>query len=236
MLELVDGDTLADRLRDHRALSLDDALAIARQVADALQAAHDKGIVHRDLKPANIALTSDDQVKVLDFGLAATQAGMILGTAAYMSPEQAKGRAADKRSDIWALGCVLFEMLSGTRAFEGDDPSDILAGVLKGEPNWNALPADVPPAIRTLTRRCLEKDRHHRIGDIAVARFLLDEPKSGTPAATAVPEATPRSALWRRAVVLAVVALGAAALGGAVMWFVTPRTEPRGSGCCSRQH
>jgi len=252
VMELVDGETLADRLRDRRALPLHEGVAIARQVADALQAAHDKGIVHRDLKPGNIALTRDDEVKVLDFGLAkyesgmeghardgevansptmtfaATQAGVILGTAAYMSPEQAKGRAADKRSDIWAFGCVLFEMLTGRRAFEGNDASDILAGVLKSEPNWNALPPDLPASIRTLITRCLEKDRQHRIGDIAVARFLLDDPASSVPAAAAGGQpAAPRPALWRRAAVLGAVAIGAVAIGGAVVWLVTPRTAPR---------
>ena len=172
VLELVEGETLAERLKAGP-LAFNEALTVARQVADALQAAHEKGIIHRDLKPANIAFTSEGQVKVLDFGLAkaldpvaqgfspadansptlslaATQAGMILGTAAYMSPEQAKGRGADKRSDVWAFGCVLYEMLTGRRAFEGEDVSDTLAAVLRGEPDWTALPANVPPSIRTL--------------------------------------------------------------------------------------
>jgi serine/threonine protein kinase len=173
VLELIDGETLADRL-NRGALPLDEALAIATQIGEALEAAHERGIIHRDLKPANISLTKDGQVKVLDFGLskvtetasgpsvdlansptltspaAMTGVGVILGTAAYMSPEQAKGRAADKRSDVWALGCVLYEMLTGKRAFEGEDVSDTLAAVLRGEPDWTALPADVPPAVRTL--------------------------------------------------------------------------------------
>ena len=180
--------TLSQRLK-RGALPLDEAIGIARQIADALAAAHDKGIIHRDLKPANIALSSQDQVKVLDFGLAramdaadrsdtsnsptltfhATQAGLILGTAAYMSPEQAKGRAADKRADIFSFGCVLFEMLAGRRAFEGEDVSDTLAAVLRGDPDWTALPATTPPSIRSLIQQCLAKDRKERIGDIAVA-------------------------------------------------------------------
>src|SRR2546427_3914439 len=188
ILELVEGETLAERLKAGP-LRLTQALTIARQVADALQAAHEKGIIHRDLKPANIALAADGQVKVLDFGLAkalepdlskdisnsptltlaATQAGVIQGTAAYMSPEQAKGRVADKRSDVWAFGAVLYEMLTGQRAFAGEDVSDILATVLKSEPDWTALPADVPASIRTLVKRCLEKDRARRVADVAAA-------------------------------------------------------------------
>src|SRR3954447_24987683 len=165
VLELVEGGTLADRLAKGP-IHITDAVKIAKEVIDALEAAHDKGIVHRDLKPGNIALTADGQVKVLDFGLArfeageagssieltnsptlafaGTQAGVILGTAAYMSPEQAKGRAVDKRSDVWAFGCVFFEMLTGRKAFEGEDVSDTLASILRGEPDWTAFPADVP--------------------------------------------------------------------------------------------
>jgi serine/threonine protein kinase len=161
VLELVDGEALDSRLKTG-ALPLDEALALAKQIVDALEAAHEKGIIHRDLKPANIMVTVDGRVKVLDFGLAkhdpaasgtsvgpgathsptltfaATQAGVILGTAAYMSPEQAKGRAADKRSDVWSFGCVLFEMLAGKRAFEGEDVSDTLAAILRGEPDWRS--------------------------------------------------------------------------------------------------
>ena len=176
VLELVEGETLAERLtRAKGPLPLDEALRIAREVVDALEAAHDKGIIHRDLKPGNIMLTVDGQVKVLDFGLARyestepggvsdlthsptlaygrTQAGVILGTAAYMSPEQSKGRAVDKRSDVWAFGCVLFEMLAGKKAFEGEDVSDTLASILRGEPDWAAISG--MRALRSLVRHCL---------------------------------------------------------------------------------
>src|SRR2546422_275011 len=223
ILELVDGETLASRL-DRGRLPLDDTLTITRQIAEALEAAHERGIVHRDLKPANIALTADGHVKVLDFGLAKavepsvagnlansptltspammTGAGVILGTAAYMSPEQAKGRPADKRSDIWAFGCVLYEMLAGRRAFDGDDVSDMLASVLRGEPDWSALPSSVPPPIRTLVQRCLVKDRRQRIADISVAQFLLIEPASlelvaGAPPAAATTIGPP---FWKRVI------------------------------------
>src|SRR5438105_8315147 len=180
VLEFVDGPTLAARIA-RGPIPIDEALPIAIQIADALEAAHEQGIIHRDLKPANIKLRSDGTVKVLDFGLAKamepaagsspsmsmsptlttpamTQAGMILGTAAYMSPEQAKGRAADKRSDVWAFGAVLYEMLTGRRAFEAEDVSDTLAAILRAEPNWAALPANTPPNMKRLLRRCLQKD------------------------------------------------------------------------------
>src|SRR6266542_5916838 len=198
-MELVEGESLAQRVQGVRdsGFGISDSVRIARQICDALEAAHDKGIVHRDLKPGNIMLTHDGQVKVLDFGLAkieagvaggpggathsptltfaGTQVGMILGTAAYMSPEQAKGRVADKRSDVWAFGCVLYELLTGKRAFDGEDVSDTLAAVLRGEPDWDALPAAFPPSIRALIKGCLERDRRQRIGDIAAARFVLSD-------------------------------------------------------------
>jgi serine/threonine-protein kinase len=246
VLELVEGDTLAQRIA-RGPIQVTEALRLARQVADALQAAHEKGIIHRDLKPANIALTHEGQVKVLDFGLAraiepdpladpsdsptftraATQAGMIMGTAAYMSPEQAKGRVADKRSDVWAFGAVLYEMLTGKRAFEGDDVSDILATVLKSEPDWTALPADVPASIRTLVMRCLEKDRTRRVADIAAALFVIDEQNSLGPsgAIDALPLRIPL--LRRRAVTAtAAVVVGAAVAIGA-WWSVQSSTPPR---------
>jgi eukaryotic-like serine/threonine-protein kinase len=196
VLELVEGPTLADRIRQGP-IPLDEALGIARQIAEALEAAHDQGIIHRDLKPSNIKVRPDGTVKVLDFGLAKalehapdsgdasqsptitspamTRAGVILGTAAYMSPEQAKGRAADKRSDVWAFGCVLYEMLTGKRAYEGEGVGDTLGLILTHEPDWAKLPANIPSSIRTLLRRCLERDRKRRLADIADARLETDD-------------------------------------------------------------
>ena len=200
VLELVEGPTLADRIAQG-SIALDDALPIARQIAEALEAAHDQGIVHRDLKPANIKVRPDGTVKVLDFGLAKalepvtgaidvsqsptitspamTRMGVILGTAAYMSPEQAKGQKADRTADVWAFGCVLYEMLTGRRAFEGETVSETLAEVLKTEPDWRRLPAETPEGIRRLLRRCLQKERKHRLHDMADARLEIDEAQSG---------------------------------------------------------
>jgi len=247
-LELVEGPTLAERV-SHGPIPLDEALAIARQIAEALEAAHEHGIIHRDLKPANIKLRPDGTVKVLDFGLAKalepvsgaranvtasptitspamTAMGVILGTAAYMSPEQAKGRPADKRSDVWAFGCVLFEMLTGTRAFGGDDVSDTLAAVLRGEPDWAAVPADVPRSVRALVRHCLEKNRGARIADMAVARFVLAHGAaldSEGPAATAASTTTPRGL---RVLPWALAAMSAAGLI-LTLWLWTPwRQKP----------
>ena len=195
-MELVEGATLADRLA-RGPIPLNEALPLACQIAEALHAAHDKGITHRDLKPANVALTLDGNVKVLDFGLAKpdgaggtsplaesptitspalmTSAGTILGTAAYMSPEQAKGGVADKRSDVWAFGCVLYEILTGTRAFAGGTVPETLALVLTREPDWLALPLGVPTVVRTLLEGCLAKDPRKRVADVSVAEFLLEE-------------------------------------------------------------
>jgi hypothetical protein len=199
VMEHVDGEDLAERLA-RGAIPLDEALPIARQIAEALEAAHAQGIIHRDLKPANIKIRGDGVVKVLDFGLAKamdpesssstaaalatsptmtspamTAAGIILGTAAYMSPEQARGKVVDKRADIWAFGCVLYEMLTGRRAFGGDDVTETIAAVVRAEPDWSQLPADTPGAIRRLLRRCLEKDRMRRLPDAAVARLEIDD-------------------------------------------------------------
>jgi Tol biopolymer transport system component len=205
VLELVEGETLDSRLRARdpaspgarrRALTIDEALAIARQIADALEAAHARGIVHRDLKPANIKITSDGRVKVLDFGLAKTAAaditasdaaetstatfartahGVILGTAAYMSPEQARGLPIDKRTDIWAFGCVVYEMLVGSRPFGGATVADVLAAILEREPSWDRLPNATPPMVVRMLQRCLEKDLNRRLRDVADARLEIDE-------------------------------------------------------------
>jgi len=194
VMELVEGPTLADRIA-RGPIALDDALAIAKQISEGLEFAHEKGIIHRDLKPANIKVTVDGRVKVLDFGLAkvfteethdsdlshsptlirGTQAGMILGTAAYMSPEQAKGKAVDRRADIWAFGCVLFEMLSGKQTFSGETLTDTLAAVVRAEPEWNELPPTTPLAVGRLLRRCLTKDPKQRLRDIGEARIALEK-------------------------------------------------------------
>ena len=241
VMELVEGDDLSQRIT-RGAIPLDEALPIAKQIADALETAHEQGIIHRDLKPANIKVRPDGTVKVLDFGLAKalepmgalssslsmsptittpamTQAGMILGTAAYMSPEQAKGRTVDKRSDVWAFGCVCFEMLTGTRAFEGEDVADTLANVLKREPDWTALPADVPDQIRLLIKRCLEKDRKARISDVGVARFLLTEtmPTDAAAAVTATGSASRRRIVAAASVTLLV----GAAVAALATWALT---------------
>jgi serine/threonine-protein kinase len=249
VLELVEGETLAARVA-RGALPVSEALALARQIVDALEAAHERGIVHRDLKPANIMLSADGDAKVLDFGLAkadasdsarsssltnsptltfaATQAGVILGTTAYMSPEQAKGRPADKRSDVWAFGCVLFEMVAGKRAFDGDDASDTLAAVLRGQPDWTALPLDLPPHIRTLIARCLEKDRKARIGDVSVARFLLDDGAAlATASTTALPRAGALDRGWRPAVPWALTGVLTVALISVLVVLVPWRVVPR---------
>ena len=195
VMELVEGPTLAQRIASGP-IPIEDTLPIARQIAEALEAAHEKGIIHRDLKPANIKLTPDGAVKVLDFGLAkgldnaqaassdpsnsptftaATQMGVILGTAAYMSPEQAKGKPLDRRADIWAFGCVLYEMLTARRAFGGEDITDTLAAVVRAEAEWSALPAETPPAIRRLLQRCLQKDPRERLRDIGDVRIELKQ-------------------------------------------------------------
>ena len=254
VLELVDGGTLADRLT-RGALPVAEAIQIARQIADALAAAHEKGIIHRDLKPANIALTANDQVKVLDFGLAKamesgagnreagsgnlansptltspaamTQAGMILGTAAYMSPEQAKGRVADKRTDVWAFGCVLYEMLTGRTAFPGDDVLDTLTAVMRAEPNWSALPAETPADLRMLLEKCLKKDRKERIADIAVVQFLLDTRSApSTSDAPAIHAPVVVVPAWRRLIVPVGMAIAGALVGVALWSLRAPGASP----------
>ena len=214
VMELVEGDDLSQRIA-RGAIPLDEALPIAKQIAEALEAAHEQGIIHRDLKPANIKVRHDGTVKVLDFGLAkaldpaaasspeamnsptitspahlrqgygaaGTEAGMILGTAAYMAPEQARGTAVDKRADVWAFGVVLYEMLTGQRLFMGATVSDTIASVLTREPDWSTLPAVTPPSIRKLLRRCLEKDRKRRLTDAGAARLEIDDALTASPTA-----------------------------------------------------
>jgi Tol biopolymer transport system component len=201
VMEFVEGQTIADAILA-KSIDVDDAVRLAGEIAAGLESAHEKGIIHRDLKPANVKITADGHAKILDFGLAkamagdsafsevmnsptltarATEAGVILGTAAYMSPEQARGKAVDKRTDIWAFGAVLYEMLTGRRAFEGETVSDTLASVLRSDPDWSRLPADVPPHVRPLLVRCLERDATRRLRDIGEARLALG---AGAPPAT----------------------------------------------------
>ena len=242
VMELAVGDTLAARIgrtagprAEGSGLPIDEALPIALQIAAALEAAHEKGIVHRDLKPANIVVSRDGKVKVLDFGLAkladqreeatydlthsptlahaGTLAGVILGTAAYMSPEQARGKTVDKRADIWAFGCVLFEMLTGRQTFAGDTLTDIIAAVVKNEPEWSALPIETPAGVRSVLRRCLRKDPGQRLHDIADARIEIGEASTEpAPVERGVPARAGRSTFvrvvpWTMAALLAVALL-----------------------------
>ena len=240
VLELVEGETLAERLA-RGAVPLKEALRWARQIADALDAAHEKGIVHRDLKPANIKITPDDVVKVLDFGLARpsgpvaevsptiTLEAAIVGTAAYMSPEQARGQVVDKRADVWAFGCVLYELLTGRMAFAETTMPDTLAAVLHREPDWTALPASVPPAVTTLLRRCLEKDVRQRRRDIGDIRAELDEALK-QPVSPTLPAAAPRARSRRLfpVAMVGVAVIAAAALGGwAGRWSRPAMSEAR---------
>ena len=247
VMELIEGETLADRLR-HRPLPVEEALPIAVQIAEALEAAHEKGVVHRDLKPANVKITPDGQVKVLDFGLAkvmeneaasgtaansptlsmmATQAGLILGTAAYMSPEQAKGLPADHRSDVFAFGSVLFEMLTGRQPFQGDTAPDVLASVLVREPDLTSLPPNLNPRLHDLLRRCLDKSPKRRwqaMGDVrAELEAIAADPHGGSAAAHA---GTPSRPLWRRAIPIVAAAIAASALTGFGVWTATRPAHP----------
>jgi Tol biopolymer transport system component len=245
VLEHIEGPTLADELA-RGALPAAQALEIARQIADALEAAHERGIVHRDLKPANVKVRPDGLVKVLDFGLAKaleqrtdnvnepsqprtllspghTEIGMLFGTPAYMSPEQVRGRPADKRSDVWAFGCVLYEMLTGQRAFPGDETSDVMAAILRAEPEWSALPSDLPSSVRRLLRRCLEKDRSRRLRDIGDARLELDDARLTADQAPAVAPSRSRERIaWLGAAALMAVL----AAVGAARWAVDRVPQP----------
>ena len=222
VMELVEGETLADRTEGTR-IPVDETLALGLQITEALETAHEQGIIHRDLKPANVKVTPDEQVKVLDFGLAKvlesqsaavsspqalsvsptltaelTRPGVLLGTAAYMSPEQARGKEADKRTDIWAFGCILYEMLCGRRVFAGDTVTDVLAAIVKSEPDWEDLPVETPVRIRDLLRLCLRKNPRHRLHDIADARLAIEDAQAGKeeyPSLAAAPRAGYRSAM-----------------------------------------
>jgi serine/threonine-protein kinase len=247
ILELVEGPTLAERL-ELGPLPVDEAIDVARQIADALETAHEQGIIHRDLKPANVKLRPDGTVKVLDFGLAKaldsagtvpslansptltspamTRAGVILGTAAYMSPEQARGRALDRRTDVWSFGCVLFECLSGRRAFPGDTVSDAIATIQQGEPDWSAIPPETPARVRELLRRCLTRDSKRRLRDIGEARVTLDDAHAGTPPLTpAAPPMTSARGGGRLWTGFAIAGLAAASAAGG--WMMrSPRQVP----------
>ena len=245
VLELVDGPTLADRIA-LGPIPLDEALTIARQIAEALEAAHEKGIIHRDLKPANIKIARNGVVKVLDFGLAkvwdgapqsdlsgsprltATDLGerTILGTPAYMSPEQARGQSLDRRTDIWSFGCVLYEMLTGRAPFAGDTISDTLAAILEREPDWTMLPADTPVPIRRLLRRCLEKDRKRRLDSAADARLEIDDAIASPAAETLALAATPS----RRVTPVAIAALAGVTVIAALVAWIADAARARGSG------
>ena len=237
VLELVEGPTLADRIAEGP-IPVDEALPIAKQIAEALEAAHEQGIIHRDLKPANVKVKADGTVKVLDFGLAkafqpdasgasasesptisltaaATQMGMVIGTAAYMSPEQARGKPVDRRVDIWAFGAVLFEMLTGTKPFPGDDVSQTLARVIDRDPDWNALPRDVPPALSTCVRRCLQKDPRQRVRDIGDVRLAMEGAFETTVSASQAGALQPAG--WRQALPW-VAALALAVTTGFAVW------------------
>lgn len=244
VVELVEGEDLSERLA-RGAVPIGDALPLAKQIAEALQAAHDQGIVHRDLKPANIKLRPDGAVKILDFGLAKavdtegqrhgqsrsptitspaiTQAGILLGTAAYMSPEQARGRPVDRRADVWAFGCVLFEVLSGRRAFEGDDVTVTLARIVEREPDFGALPANVPERVRQALRACLQKDPQRRASAVHDVWLAIDGAFETAPGVPPRPTRTP----WPRLVAGLAAAMGAGIVGGLLIGSILWRQAPR---------
>ena len=240
VLELVEGPTLADRIAEGP-IPIDEALPIAKQIAEALEAAHQQGIIHRDLKPANVKVKAAGTVKVLDFGLAkafqpeasgasasesptisltaaATQMGMVIGTAAYMSPEQAKGKVVDKRADVWAFGALLYEMLSGTKPFAGDDVSETLARVIDREPDWAALPDGVPPVLSSFLRRCLRKNPKKRIRDIGDVSLAMEGAFETSVSTPSDPITEPRLRVWQRSAVVIGIPLVVALITGFVVW------------------
>ena len=249
VLELVEGPTLADRI-SKGPIPLDEALPIAKQIAEALEAAHQQGVIHRDLKPANVKVKADGTVKVLDFGLAkalagelsspdlsqsptmtasmgGTREGVILGTAAYMSPEQAKGKVVDKRADVWAFGAVLYEMLTGARSFSRDDVSTTWARVIEREPDWTALPDDVPPVLGNFLQSCLQKNPKKRIRDIGDVRLAMEGTFETTIPVVPEPIVAPTLAVWQRPVGGAVAVLAALAVGGVAVWTLSRPASPR---------
>jgi hypothetical protein len=247
VMELAEGPTLADRLV-RGALPLTEAVNVARQIAEALAAAHEQGVIHRDLKPTNVKVRPDGIVKVLDFGLATwrpnpahaepapdrtggptasmeTMPGVVLGTAAYMAPEQARGLPVDRRADLWAFGCVLCEMLAGRRAFQGRTLTDLLVNIIEHDPDWHALPATVPTRLRRLLRHCLQKDPAQRLDSATAARLEIVDAMTPEPAATAPPAAAPVTR-WRRVAPAAGTAIAAAAAGVLAMWLIRPAPSP----------
>ena len=246
VLELVEGPTLGDRIAQGP-IPIDEALPIAKQVAEALEAAHEAGVIHRDLKPANIKVREDGTVKVLDFGLAkaldpspdadpsqsptltaaATQMGVIMGTAAYMSPEQARGSTADHRADIWSFGVVLYEMLTGERLFSGTTVSDTLASVLKTEPDSHALASDIPVSVRKLLRRCLDKDRRNRLQHIGDGRVEINEALTPSPRDAVETSPATQPGGWQQALPWVAGLVIGGLIAGGVVWSLTRPQAPR---------
>jgi tRNA A-37 threonylcarbamoyl transferase component Bud32/WD40 repeat protein len=257
VMELVDGEDLSQRIAKGP-IPIDDALPIAKQIAEALEAAHERGIIHRDLKPANIKVRADGMVKVLDFGLAKaldehdasaphqlansptitspamTMGGVILGTAAYMSPEQARGKPVDRRTDIWAFGAVVFEMLAGRRPFDGETLTDLLGAIVKSEPDWTSLPAETPASIRRLLRRTLEKNLARRLDSIGAARLDIDDAMAGEHEASAAPVSAKRAGI--PAAVAAAAAVVLAMMGAASAWLLKPSPAPAPSSAIRFSH